>query len=135
MDRHHERLVDLVQVGFKPFDGCFGIENDGVLEAKRADALQLDVEVAIGLDMDLDRLRTSRGELLEVKVGTRHHQVDVAVEVRCGALRERHDIRAERQVRHEVRIHDVEMQGLRAGHLRPQDLIPQPPEIGRQKRG
>ena len=135
MHRHHQRFVDLPEVGFEAFDRRLGVEDDGVLKTHRTDALQLRVEITIGLDVDLDRLRAGLGEGLKIEVGTRHHEVHVPVEPRRRALCKRHDVRTERQVRHEVRIHDVKMQRLRAGRLRPQDLVPEPSEIGRQKRG
>jgi len=41
--------------------------------------------------------------------------VDVAEEPRRDAARERHHVGAEREVRHEMRVHDVEVQRVRAG--------------------
>ena len=105
----------------------------GRADTLRADARELDVQVAVGLDVDLDRLRAGRGEFLKVEVGTRHHEVHVAVEAGRNPLRERDDVGTEREVRHEVRVHDVEVQRLGAGRLRAQDLVSEPSEVGRQK--
>ena len=105
-----------------------------VAEPHLADAPQLAVQVAVGLDVYLYRLRAGLGELLEVEVGTRHHEMHVAVEAGRDALRERHYVRPEREVGHEVRVHDVEVERLGAGCLRTENLVRQPPEVGGQQR-
>ena len=123
MDGHDEHLVAEAEVGEHGLGGSFGIERDGGAEPERADAGKLGVEVAVGLHVDLDRLRAGGGERLKVEVGTGEHQVDVAKEAWCDAAAERDDVWAEGEVRHEVRVHDVDVQGVGAGRLGAADLI------------
>ena len=134
MHRHHQRLVNLVQIRREAFDGRLRIQDDRVLETQLADSLQLHVQVAVRLDVHLDRLGAGRGELLQIEIGARHHQVDVAVEAGSGPLCERDDVGAEREVRDKVRVHDVEVQRLGARGLGPENLVREPSEIGREQR-
>src|SRR5574344_1780778 len=92
------------------------------------------MDVDIRLYMDLQRLGPGGGERLQVEVGTGHHQVGVTVECRRGAPRERHDVRTEGEVRHEMCVHDVQMQRVRARRRGPADFVAKTPEIGGEKR-
>ena len=59
----------------------------------------------------------------------------VAEKAGAGALSQGHHIGAETQIWHKVRIHDIEMQSVRAGRGDPTDFVGQKPEIRRQQRG
>ena len=109
-----ERLVDRVEIRRKDLDRRLWIEDDRVAESHRADSGELGVEVAVRLDVNLYRLRPCPGEGFQVEVGTVHHQMDVPVEIRGDPARERDDVRTERQVGDERRIHDVDVQRIRA---------------------
>ena len=93
------------------------------------------MEVAVGLHVDLDRLRAGGGERLKVEVGAGEHQVDVAEEAWCDAAAERDDVGPEGEVRHEVGVHDVDVQGVGAGRLGAADLIGERTVVRRQERG
>ena len=134
MHRHHQHLVDLAEIRLQPFHRRLRIQHNRVLHPESADPLELVMEIAIRLHMNLNRLRTSRGELLKIQIGTRHHEMHVPVEVRRHALTQGDDVRTERQVRHEVRIHDVDVQRLGGGRLRTQNLLPQLRIIRSQQR-
>ena len=134
MHRHHQHFVDLVQIRDDALDRRLGVEDDCVPEPERTDAPELVVQVAVGLDVNLQSLRTGLDERFQIKVRTRHHEVDVAVEAGRGAPRERDNIGPEREVRHEVRVHDVEVQGLGARRLGPQDLVGETTEVRREQR-
>ena len=134
MHRHHERLVDLAKIGTKNLDIRLGVQHDRRLYAKRPDALQLDVEIAIRLDVNLNRLRACGGKLVDVEIGARHHEMDVAVERWAGLPAEVDDRRTEAHVRHEVRIHDVDVQGICARRLGAPRLFGEASEVCRKKR-
>ena len=64
--------------------------------------------------MDEDRSRAGIGEGGDVAVGMREHQVDAERE--AGRLpRHGDDIRAEAEIRDEVPVHDIEMEGIGPG--------------------
>ena len=134
MHRHHERLVDLAKIGRQHLDVGLGVQHDRALHAKRPDALKLDVEIAVRLDVYLERLRAGGGELLDVEVGARHHEMDVAVERGAGLPAEVDDRRTEAHVGHEVRIHDVDVQGVCARRLGAPRLFGEASEVCRKKR-
>ena len=63
------------------------------------------------------------------------YQVDVAVEARAGPAAEVDDRRTEGHVRHEVRVHDVEVDGVRARRLRAPELVGEMAEVRGEERG
>ena len=135
MDRHHEQFVARLQVGEDEFNRSLGIEHETRANPHRADPCELVVDVAVRLHVDLNRLRARLRERFEIQVGTRHHQMDIAVEIRLDAARKRHDVGTEREVRYEVGIHHVDVQRLRAGLRHPRDFRAENAEVGREKRG
>ena len=73
MHRHHEHLVNLAKIRPEDFDIRLGVQHNRWLHTKPPDALQLDVEIAVRLDVNLQSLRPRGGKLLDVEVGARHH--------------------------------------------------------------
>ena len=90
------------------------------------DELNRPVEVGQHLDMDRDPGGAGLHERLDVRIRVLNHQVDVE---RHGGdpVDGPHDQRTERDVRHEMAIHDVEVQQIGAAALDGRDL-------GRQSR-
>ena len=79
-------------------------------------------------------LRAGLGEDLEVAVGPRHHQVHVAVERGFHAAAKFHDIRPEREVGDEVRVHDVQMERVGARLKGARDVRGQRAVVGGEQR-
>jgi len=81
------------------------------------------------------------GQVVRPRVGKRlnksarlvQHQMDIQQEVRHGPDFFDHD-GPEREVRHEVAVHDIEVEEIGPGVLDPGDLIGQVGEIRRQNR-
>ncbi len=92
------------------------------------------MDIAVRLDMNLNRLRTCRGELLEIEIGTRHHQMDIPIEAGRDLAGECDDIGTERKIRHEMRVHDIEVKRLRSGRLGAANLVRQTSEVRSQQR-
>ena len=128
--RHYENLVHFVQVGGQALHRRFGVQHYGRFRPEGPYARQFRVQVAVGLDVYLYRLGAGFGEFLQIKVRTRHHEMHIAVEIRRGPLRKRDNVGTERDVRHEMGIHYVKMQGVRSGGLRSQYLVRKTTEVG-----
>ena len=76
------------------------------------------------------RIRESRN----VKIGVLNHQMTIEREL--GRLPQRtHQLRSERDVRHEMTIHDIDVDDRAAAFRGPADLLAQTREIRRQNRG
>ena len=89
----------------------------------------------VGLGMHDDQVGAGLGEGLEIGVGRRDHQVGVeAAWSLCGAER-LHDVRAEGDVGHEMAVHHVEMDPVRAGLVDRAHLLAQAGEVGGEDRG
>jgi hypothetical protein len=92
------------------------------------------MEIAIRLYMKLKSLGARVDEFLEIEIGTRHHQMNVAVKVGRNFLRKRNYIRPERKIGDKVGIHYVEMERIGPRRFGPKDFIGEAAEVGRQKR-
>ena len=105
------------------------------LLAERADRLQRAVEVRAGFDMHGDDVGAGLGEGLEIGVARRDHQMHVERLLGVGPDR-LHDVRPDRDVRHEVAVHDVDMDPVGAGGIDGADLLAELREIrGEDRRG
>ena len=96
--------------------GVDGIEHDAGLDAERLDG----VDGAMQMRQHFDVHRHHRGarlhERVDVAIRVRDHQVDV--ERHLGDPLERlHDRRADRDVRHEMAVHDVDVNQIGAAAL------------------
>ena len=92
------------------------------------------VEVRFGLHMDGEARRPGVEILVERPKRLLDHQMNVEGEVR-GAAEGPEDERADGQIRDEAPVHDVEVDGVGARPLAGGDLLREPPEVRRQKRG
>ena len=134
MDGHHQRFVDFVEIRIENLHRSLRIQHDRRLATERTNALELDVKIAVRLDVDLNRLRAGLRERLEIEIRTVHHQMDVPIEVRRDLAAERDDVRTERHVRNERRIHDVDVKCLRPRCLGAEDVVRQMAVIRGQQR-
>ena len=87
-----------------------------------------------GFDVDGDPAGAGCRKRLHEVVGVRHHQVDVQRQLGEPAHR-RAQARPERQVGHEVSVHDVEVQQVGPGGLDGAHLVRDPGEVAREQRG
>ena len=78
-------------------------------------------------------LAPARGEVLHVALGALDHQMDVEQDVEVA--QRRHGLRAHRQRRDEVAVHDVDVDDLGAGVDDRLHLLAQAAEVGGQDRG
>ena len=88
------------------------------------------------LDVDRDAVGAGRDEVRHLPLGPLDHQVHV--DDRAGRMdlvgERRDDVRAERDRRHEVAVHHINVDHARAGREHLADLRAQPREVGRQDR-
>ena len=131
-DRHAEHEIDVREVGLDRLERRVRIESETGAQPEGAHLCDERVGVT---DLDVHRasVRTGLGERLEIATGFCHHQVAVEVERRMAAQR-RHHGRTDRDVRHEVPVHDVDVEpvGRRSDFAH---LLGQEAEVGRQDRG
>jgi hypothetical protein len=89
------------------------------------------VQVRARLDVDPDQVRARRRVRGDPALGVLDHQVDVERQRRRAPHRLDHD-RPDRQVRHEVAVHHVDVDVVRRADGG--DLLGEPPEVGGQDR-
>ncbi len=133
MHRHDQKPVGLVEIGRQNLHRRLRVQRHRRLEPQGPYAPQLRVQIAVRLDVYLQRLRARRGESLQIEVRPRHHQMHVAAKARRRLAGERHHVRPERNVRNEVRIHDIQVQRFGAGCFRTADFGGELSEVGREK--
>ena len=134
IDRHHQDHVQPVEHIFDRALRRRRVDRHAGLLAEIADRLQRAVEMRSGLRMYGHAVGAGLGKGREVGIGRRDHQV--AVEERLGAIADRlDDGRAEGDVGHEMPVHHVEMDPVRAGGRDGLDLIAQPGEVRSQDGG
>ena len=90
-----------------------------------------------GLDVERDAVRARLGELGDVALGALDHQVDVDVAAGVVDLvgERGDDRRAHAERRHEVAVHDVDVDRARARVEHRGDLLAEAREVGREDRG
>ena len=130
---HHANQIAEVQERRRRLDRRAGIEREAGLAARRADRLQRAVRVRPGLEMRGQHIRAGLGIGVDIGIDRGDHQVHVhhGLDVRADRLAER---RAEGEVRHEMPVHHVDMDPVRALRLDRLDLLPEVGEIGREDR-
>jgi hypothetical protein len=108
-----------------------GVQRDARLHARRADRLKRAVDMRAGLHMGGQDVGPGLRVGVDIGVHGRDHQMHV--HDRLHMLAERlHRRRAEGEVRHEMAVHHVHMDPIRALILDRPDLAPEIGEIGRQ---
>ena len=130
-DGHAEHQVDLVEVRLDRVERRVRVRRQAGPQAERS---QLRQQLAGPADLDVDGATVRPGvpERLEVVTRVRHHQVAVEEHPRVLAQR-RDDRRPDRQVRHEVAVHDVDVQPVR-GRRHLADRLGQAAEVRREDR-
>ena len=128
---HHQQRVDAIEPRFDRRERRVGLERETDLAAEVADAAEQRVGVA-HLHVHRDAIRSRVGECVEQITGVGDHQMAVEVE-RGGGAQRLHHRRADREVRHVVAIHAIDMQavGFVADAL---DVIGEMREVGSEYR-
>ena len=103
------------------------------LLAERADRLQRAMDMRAGFDMHGDDVGARLGEGFEIGIARRDHQMHVERLLGVGPDRF-DDIRADRNVGHEMAVHDVDMDPVGAGGIDRADLLAELGEIGGEDR-
>ena len=87
-----------------------------------------------GLIVKINSRASRGGERLELLIGRLNHEM--RFERQAGVLAgRRHDVGPERDVGHELTVHDVPLDPVGARRLQRGDLVPETGEISRQHRG
>ncbi len=133
IDRHDQHEIDQVDDVLQRGDRRAGIERDAGLLAERADRLQRAVHVRTGLDMHGDDVGAGFGEGIQIGIARRDHQMHVEALLADRADR-LHHARADRDVGHEMAVHDIDMDPVGAGGLDATDFVTQFGEVGRKNR-
>src|SRR5262245_24869324 len=87
-----------------------------------------------GFEMDRDHIGPGRHELGDIALGLHDHQVDVEGQA-CALADRRHDGRADRDIRYESPVHDIDVKLIGAGGLDTRDVGAERGEVGREDRG
>ena len=133
IDRHHQDEIDQVDDRLDGLDRRARIERHAGLLAERADRLQRAVDVRARLDVHGDDVGAGLGEGLEIGIAGRDHQVHV--EHLPGVRAQRlHHVRADGDIRHEVAVHDVDVDPVGAGGIDRAHLLAELGEVGGQDR-
>src|SRR6476469_698848 len=134
VDRHHEHEVEIGHDLLDVIEGRGGIERESgphpVLPDRRELALDVDRSLGVEGEHGGAGIRVFR----EVVLGLLDHEVNVERPV--GDAPERADHRcAEAEVGHEVTVHNIHVNPLRAAGHCPLHLLAEPPQIGAQDAG
>src|SRR5437870_9193267 len=134
IDGHHEDEVELREDLVQHHGGGRGIECEPHPPVELRDRLERAVEVARALHVHGEPVRSRVGEGLEIATGLRDHEM--RLERKAGRPTKRaDDDRADRDVRHEVPVHDVDVNPVRTRRLSLGDLLTEAREVSRQDGG
>jgi len=133
MHGHAEHFVDQRQRRLDGLGRRFRIERQTGPRAQIANAVEQLVHVAGGLDMHIQGMRAGLYEAFRVEVGPRQHQVHTERNLQTARGHGDH-VRTEAQIRHEMTVHNVQVQRVRPGLLRASGAFLQLSVIGRQQR-
>jgi hypothetical protein len=128
---HHADQVHEVEQGSGRLGRGAGVEGEACLGTRGADGLKRAVDVRTGLHMGCDHIGTGIGEGLDVGIDGCDHQVNV---------HHRLDVRADRgagggaegDVGHEMAVHDIDVNPVRALCLDRLNLGAEIGEVGRE---
>ena len=136
IDRHIEQFIDETVFDIGESGARFGtrIQDKAGAHTGGTDCPQRIFDIALGLHVDLEGIGTGLCEDVDIAVGLCQHEMDIAVEVRCGFCGKGNYGGTERDIGDEMSVHDIEMDGVCAGVLRPQDFRGEGAVIGRQQR-
>ena len=131
--RHDEHEVDVAGDLLERDDRRRRVEDDARLDAERLDGVHGAMQMRQHFDVDRDHRRAGLGEGVDVAIGIGDHQVDVERH-RRDPLERPDDRRADRDVRHEVAVHDVDVNQVGAAALDGRDRVAEGREVGREDR-
>ena len=127
-------------VVLKEFDGSYFLRTDAAKEAGLTAAVAIPVfaedelkAVLVVLCSD-DDVRTGADEVFQIAIRVLDHQVHVEGQI-GRPLRRVDDQRADRDVRHEVPVHDVDVHPVRPTVRDGPDVVREAAEVGRKNRG
>ena len=132
VDRHDQEEVNLLQVGLNHSDGRWGVDGKAHLLAQRLDLPEKRGDGIAQLDVHANLIRTSLRKRFKQNLRLGTHQVHVEKRPRQGAHGP-DQVRAERDVRHEMAVHDVQVQPISAGGVDPFSFFGEPAVIGCQQ--
>ena len=131
--RHHEHQVDLVQIRRDHLEGRAGTQREPRRAARLANAAEGARDVVV-VGLHVDRQIAGAGQkAIEVTLGMLDHEVDVGRNIDLLADR-RAKRRAERNIVHEMAVHHVEVNPVRAGGLSAANFRAEVGKISRQHR-
>ena len=131
LDRHHVDQVDVRQDLAQVFDRRRGIDGHACLRAQLIYRLHRPVQRTGRLHLYLDQRCSCLCERLEEQLGSQDHQVGFDRE-RCRFANRLDDKRTEREVGHEVAVHDVNLDPVGARGLGLFDLLGETADVGRK---
>ena len=134
IDAHHQHEVDIVPDMLEGGDRRRRVQRDAGLLAQMLDELQRAVEMRPRLGMDGDDVGARLGEIGDVGIDRRDHQMHVEGKRAVGPQRP-HDDRADGQVGDEMPVHHIDMDVVGAGFRHGAHVLAQPGEVGRENRG
>ena len=131
---HHQHEIELLEHIVERLGGRRGVEGDAGLLAQGLHPLDRAVEVRPGLGMDGDDVGAGFGEGVEERIDRRNHEVNVE---RLGGVRPKrlHHRRTDRQVGHEMAVHDVDVDPVGAGLIDRAHFLAEPGEVRGEDRG
>ena len=133
VDGHHKHQIDHVDDVFDGRDRRARIQRDAGLLTKRADCLQRTMQMRSSLGMYRNVIASGFGKSLQIRIARRDHQV--RVENLPGVRTHRFDdVRAERNVRHKMAVHHVQVDPVGAGSIDAADFFAQFGEIRSENR-
>src|SRR5438270_6231223 len=133
LDRHHVDQVDVGQDLAQILDRRRRVDRHTRLRAQLFDRLHGPVQRRRGLDLHLDHRCARLDERLEEQLGSFDHQVRLDRQGRGSPYR-LHGQRSESEVRHEMAVHDIDLDAVRAGGFRFLHLLTQSTHVGGQDR-
>ena len=134
IDAHHQHEVDEVENMRDRGGRRRRIEGDPGLLAERPDRLQRAVEMRPGLGVDGQAIGAGGGEIGEIGIDRRDHQMHVE-----GLGRDMpdrlHHLRTEGNIRHEMAVHDIDVDDVAASRHDVADRFAEPREIAGENGG
>jgi hypothetical protein len=131
VDRHDQDLIQVLQDLFQCRRRGRRVDDHANALAECLDPLHGAVQVVVGFPVHQQGIRAGRDEFVQEQVGARHHQV--RLQGQLGQRPERRDDgRPHREVRHEVPIHDIDVDPISPSPRGLGDLLAQAGKIGRE---
>src|SRR6266568_2828365 len=131
LHRHHVDQVDVWQDLAQVFDRRRGVDRHACVHAQLLDRLHRSVQRTRSLHLYLDQSCSRLCERLEKQLGSQDHEVGFDGQ-RCCFAHRLDDKRTEGEVRHEVAVHDIDLDPVSARGLRLLDLFGETTDVSRQ---